>query len=232
MTEKHHPTRPAGNHADRLEKEFELERMILFSDAVFAIAITLMVIDIKWPDIPNRIQGVDFYKLLKPTILQFGVFVLTFYYISRSWSLHLRLCRMLRTYDQGLINLNLLYLFFIVIFPFTASGVTGHVSTGFIFPLFLFNFNLAAVSVMHFLTVRYIFRKKPGLSIPLEEKEKKFIYTKGMYSSGFMVALFLLAVLIAILTSGNPIYISYNYYLIPFGLRYAAGKANKYKPKT
>lgn len=216
----------------KLEKEFELERMILFSDAIFAIAITLMVIDIKWPDIPDNLQGIDLFKLMRPTVSQFIVFVLSFFYIGRSWSQHLRLCRMLRTYDQGLINRNLLYLFFIVIFPFTASGIVGHVAIGFIFPLFLYSFNLAAVAVMHFLAVRYILRKKPGLSIPLEETEKKYIYTRALYSSVFMVALLLAAILIASVTSGDPNYISFTYLLIPLGLRYAARKAKKYKPKT
>ena len=213
------------------EKEFELERMITFSDALFAIAITLMIFDVKWPDIPDNLTGVNLYQLFQPTIFRFLIFVLSFYYIGRSWVQHLRLGRLLRAYDQGLINRNLIYLFFITTFPFTASGI-DHARTGFCIPLMLYSFNLTVVPVMHFLIIRYIFRKKPGLSVSLEETEKKFIYTRSLYFSSFMVALFLLTILIAILTSGNPAYVSYAYMLIPLGVRYAARKAKKYKPTT
>ena len=214
-----------------LEKEFELQRMITFSDAIFAIAITLMIFDVKWPDIPDSIKGVDIYQLFRPTIFRFMIFVLSFYYVGRSWSQHLRLGRMLRAYDQGLVNRNLIYLFFITTFPFTASGI-DHARTGFSFPLLLYGFNLAAVPVMHFVIIRYIFLKKPGLSVSGEEAEKKYIYTRTLYFSSFMVAIFLLTILVAILTSGNPSYTSYVYMLIPLGVRYAGRKAKKYKSTT
>src|SRR3979490_2943737 len=98
-------------HSNGLEKEFELERLILFSDAVFAIAITLLVIDIKFPELPEkRVEGKTL-DLLSHTILSFAAFALSFFFIGRSWSLHLRLFRFLRKYDQGLINRNLLFLF-------------------------------------------------------------------------------------------------------------------------
>src|SRR5580693_7982574 len=117
-----------------LEREFELERMILFSDAIFAIAITLMVIDVKWPEIPEDLKGVDIRRLLHPTVVQFVIFTISFFFVGRAWKLHLRLFRQLKNYNQGLLNLNLLYLFFIVIFPFTASGILGHVRNGFVYP--------------------------------------------------------------------------------------------------
>ena len=106
-----------------IHREFELERMILFSDAVFAIAITLLIIEIKFPELPEGYkQSLDLFKMFKPTLVQFLGFIVSFFFIGMSWAGHLKLFRYLRAYDNGVIFRNLFSLFFVVAFPFAASG--------------------------------------------------------------------------------------------------------------
>ncbi len=238
MAQKHSHAEPeqASHSKDvsnlKLEREFELERIILFTDAVFAIAITLVAIDIKWPEIPANIKGVDLYQLFTPTATQFLVFVFSFFYIGRAWSQHLKLFRLLRAYDQHLINLNLRFLFFIVIIPFTGSGPFGHVRTGFVLPLLLYMFNLLAVAATQFTICRYIFRKKPGLSVPDEAAEKQYIYIRGKYLATILAAIFLIMLLVALLFPGHQAYVGYVFLLIFVCSVYMNRKTRKYKPKT
>lgn len=227
MSEKH-PHSPASE----LEREFELERMILFSDAIFAIAITLMVIDIKWPEIPENLKGVNIGQLLHPTIVQFLIFIISFFFVGRQWKLHLRLFRQLKNYNQGLLNLNLLYLFFIVIFPFTASGFVGHIRNGFVYPFLFYVFNLVAVGFCDYLITRYIFKVKPDLSIRGQEEEKKFIYTRSKYNATTYLLVFFLMLLVAFLFPGKADYLEYAFCAYPIGIRIGNKKLRKLKPKT
>ncbi|MEW9503490.1 TMEM175 family protein, partial [Jeotgalibacillus marinus] len=89
--------------------------MILFSDAVFAIAITLLIIEIKFPELPEDHPGqVDLLKLFGPTLKGFLAFAVSFFFIGVSWARHLKMFRYLRAYDGRVIFLNLFSLFFIV----------------------------------------------------------------------------------------------------------------------
>jgi len=68
---------------NELKKEFQIERMILFSDAVFAIAITLMAIEIKVPVIEEH--GVTDHELLKALghlVFKFIGFIISFFIIG------------------------------------------------------------------------------------------------------------------------------------------------------
>src|SRR3990170_8000954 len=112
---------------NELQKEFELERLILFSYAVFAIAITLLIIEIKFPEVHRGASTQEILLSFKPTIIRFAGFILSFFFIGALWARHLKVCKYLKSYNDGVIFRNLLFLFFIVCFPFTASGLSEHI---------------------------------------------------------------------------------------------------------
>ena len=75
----------SNTESHTLHKEFELERVILFSDAVFAIAITLLIIEIKFPELPeNYREHLDIVAMFRPTLTHFLGFLVSFFLIGIS----------------------------------------------------------------------------------------------------------------------------------------------------
>jgi uncharacterized membrane protein len=100
------------------DNEKTLGRILAFSDGVFAFAITLLIIDIRLPAGISRDNLGSALIELWPNYL---AFLLSFAVIGLYWSAHIRLFREIVRYDQGLIWLNLLFLLFIVVIPFSTS---------------------------------------------------------------------------------------------------------------
>jgi uncharacterized membrane protein len=112
------------NSEDRGENnEKILGRIHAFSDGVFAFAITLLILDVRLPaDVSKASLGSALIELW-PNYL---AFLLSFVVIGLYWSAHIRLFRDIIRYDQNLIWLNLLFLFFIVVIPFSTSVLSLH----------------------------------------------------------------------------------------------------------
>jgi uncharacterized membrane protein len=107
-------TRPAN-------EELGLERIMFFSDAVMAIAITLLAIDLKVPEIAASAAAAELPRSLSELGPRFLSFLISFFVIGIYWMSHHRYFRFIKRYDGGLIVLNLLFLLFIVLMPFVAS---------------------------------------------------------------------------------------------------------------
>ncbi|MGN7820719.1 TMEM175 family protein [Chitinophaga sp. 22536] len=162
-------------------REFELDRTVLFSDAVFAIAITLLIIEIKLPAMPAHLPAGGYREVLNPFLMEFFTFAMSFLFIGTFWKWHLHLCRFLQHYDDGLIHRNLFFLFFIVTFPFS-TGAMMHTGNHFMLPLYIYLFNLAGCLAGLFWISYYIFQRKPGLAVAGLHTEKELLYQRLKYS--------------------------------------------------
>ena len=97
---------------------FSIETLILFSDAVFAIAITLLAIDIRVPQLAEELIAVQLNNEIYGLLPRFISFILTFFIVGSYWISYHRTMYQIKRYDRGLISLNLLFLMFIVLLPF------------------------------------------------------------------------------------------------------------------
>ena len=106
--------------------EHKLERLIFFSDAVFAIAITLLVIDLRAPHLPGGATGRDYAIALLNETPRFGGFMISFFVIGAFWAGHHRAFALARTWSDRLIGPNLMLLCAIAALPFFTAFLSAN----------------------------------------------------------------------------------------------------------
>ncbi|SEW52460.1 TMEM175 family protein [Chitinophaga arvensicola] len=195
-------------------RELELERLIFFSDAVFAIAITLIVLQIKLPDLPEKVPADRYWELFKPAAIQFLTFAASFVFIGNFWVRHLQLCRFLQNYNEGLIHRHLFFLFFIVLFPFSTSALL-QTNAHYMLPFFIYLCDLAGCLAALFWISYYVFQKNPDLAVPGHHTEKELLYQRFKYGFLTMATGFTCIAMTYFLYPENTAYQRISYMLIP-----------------
>jgi uncharacterized membrane protein len=104
-----------------IKREFQLERVILFSDAVFAIIITIMVLEIKLPEGMRHASAEKLEESFIELLPKLAAYIFAFFITGMFWAKHLKLFSYLKDYTKQLIIYNLIFLFFITLFPFGVS---------------------------------------------------------------------------------------------------------------
>ena len=124
------------------KKSIQIERLVFFSDAVIAIAITLLALDIKLE--PLKSGHLHFSDLLVGW-KTFLAFTLSFMNIANFWKIHHSFFAYINNVDERLLSNNILWLFFIVLLPFSTSLVSSYFSDT--AAIFAYSLNLFLVSV-------------------------------------------------------------------------------------
>ena len=132
-----------------------MDRLAFFSDAVFAIAITLLALNIHAPPITGGPPGerellLAVYWMI-PRIIGF---VLSFLVIGTYWRAHHRLFRWVRGYTPRLLTLNSLLLLAVSFIPAPTGFYSDYPSHR--IPLIFYAVSLALIGVMNHLLWRYL----------------------------------------------------------------------------
>lgn len=195
---------PAGVFA-REGEGLEFERVTFFSDAVFAIAMTLLVVGLTVPeltreqDLPR--QMLQALKARQPEILSFfiGFAVLGFY-----WSGHHHFFSTLRAVSSRLMRVNLVYLALVAFLPFPTALIGRYEDNPVSFVLFALC--VAAISGLE--VVLFVVAVDQGLTkLALSRSLVRY----GVLAQTMPVGFFLLSIPLAF---WNPSWALYSWLLL------------------
>ncbi|WCT13045.1 TMEM175 family protein [Mucilaginibacter jinjuensis] len=146
---------------DPERKDFQIDRIILFSDAVFAIAITLLVIEIKAPEILKGFTPDQILEQLYELVPKFWGFFLSFLVIALNWRSHHRTFGFVNHYTNRLILLNFFFLFTLVLMPFSSAYYSEN--TRYNVPYYFYNINIILTGITNYALIKYVFNPKNGI---------------------------------------------------------------------
>jgi uncharacterized membrane protein len=101
----------------------QARRIEMFSDGVFAIAITLLVLELPFP----KVHEGELAGALGDHWARFGAYALSFLGIGLAWLQHHAVFEHIRTVDRAILLLNLLFLAAIAFLPYPTSLLGDYV---------------------------------------------------------------------------------------------------------
>jgi uncharacterized membrane protein len=103
-----------------------VERIVLFTDAVVAIAITLLVLPLVDAVSEAVAAGAPSTHVITENRGQIFSFLVSFYVIAQLWSAHHRLLEGVTAARRGVFTLNMLWVLTIVMLPFVTEMIGGY----------------------------------------------------------------------------------------------------------
>jgi len=200
-------------------------RLEAFSDGVFAIVITLLILNVKLPetDYEHLAEG------LPGMLSSIGVYALSFLLIGMYWMFHHHTFSFIAEVDGVILWINIIFLLFISFLPFPTSMLGKYPLKE--LPILVYGINLILLNFMGFLGIVYLRRNKQ-LSTSLftdaafRTQMKTYFGVNLMYAACILIAFFsplvsilLLTVLTLYLIIRSAIFVGIGKCILPDGRR-------------
>ncbi|MGC2235648.1 MAG: TMEM175 family protein [Pyrinomonadaceae bacterium] len=165
--------------------EFQIERIAFFSDAVFAIAITLLIIEIHAPVFKPETTGAEATHQFLHLMPEFLAVLVSFALISLNWRRHHQLFGILTNYNARLITMNFFSLAAVIFLPFSTAFISKNYEhfweNPIVLPFVVYSFNNLACAFFNFLLFRYALNPENKLYEPSEKLDAERVKLEVMY---------------------------------------------------
>jgi uncharacterized membrane protein len=172
----------------------EFGRILAFTDGLFAIAMTLLVVDLAAPHLADATSVHELGDALGDDTATFVSFFISFAVIGRYWSAHHQFVSQLARMDRRLITLNLVYLAFVAFLPFPTSLLGNYFENP--LSITIYAVNVAVISGME--VVLFAHAKRNGL---LQQELPRDVYRYGVAMSLSPVVFFLASIPVAFVST-------------------------------
>jgi uncharacterized membrane protein len=158
-------TTPEHSREKRLERGLTTSRIEALSDGVFAIVLTLMVFQIRVPDIPVDVAQTQLWPRLMHQAPEFYSYAVSFILVGIYWVAHHNMYHLVKRSTRPLLWMNLVFLMFVGFIPYSVALVGRYSDVRRI--MILYGVHLMIISGMLYMKWWYVTRKHNLLVAPL-----------------------------------------------------------------
>ncbi len=159
-------------------------------DGIFAVAMTLLVIELKIPESAHVQNNTGLLNAFGHLVPKFISWVISFFVLTLFWFGHHRSFHYVKHVDARLIALNLLFLAFVTLMPF-ASALSGEYVILLAAQVF-YSFNMIMVALFAMLITRYIHMHPALCNQPMSTG----VYRAARFRTGMLIVISLMAIVI------------------------------------
>ena len=171
-----------------IESEFsgtymDTKRLETLVDGIFAIAMTLLVLGLAVPEITGPLTNITVQNAIYNLLPNFIALVVSFVLLAVFWKIHHRIFKQINLMNGTLLWINVIWLLFIVLVPFSASltGDYGHFTISHV----IFNLNMLGIAVFLYLNWYYADQKN---FIHEKVSDKQITFTKRVNMVFILIA--------------------------------------------
>ncbi len=164
-----------------ITREAKTSRIEALSDGLFAIVMTLLVLELAIPEVPKLLAAEQLHLKLLELWPKFAAYALSFIMLGILWAYHHIVFQHIRRVDGRVVWINILYLMFVALVPFS-TAIIGEYTIFATTAVVLWGANFVLILLFYNIMWWYVTKNKRLLNKDISPQEVMQLKINGVSS--------------------------------------------------